>query len=145
MKRIGLFLALLGLMAGSLRAQTELPTDSIARLPDPNVKDFGGFLLDMRLMPVVQAPKLPHYDLTKDLFAKDYSQLFRFDPPGIMTSKNGWRIRTYGTMTPDWRRVPTPGALPWEKNRYEGAFELKSANGTFGLRIEVKQRGNRSY
>lgn len=30
--------------------------------------------------------------------------------------------------------------LPWEKNNFNGAFEMKSENGNFGIRIEV-QRG----
>ena len=34
-------------------------------------------------------------------------------------------------------------ALPWEKNNFKGAFEMKSANGAFGIRIEVQQ-GNRT-
>ena len=28
---------------------------------------------------------------------------------------------------------------PCEKNNFKGAFELKSANGSFGIRIEVQQ------
>ena len=30
--------------------------------------------------------------------------------------------------------------VPWEKNNFNGAFEMKSENGNFGIRIEV-QRG----
>ena len=36
-------------------------------------------------------------------------------------------------------------ALPWEKNTFKGAFELKSANGAFGIRIEVQQGRNPYY
>ena len=36
-------------------------------------------------------------------------------------------------------------AMPWEKNNFRGAFELKSANGNFGIRIEVQQGRNGPY
>lgn len=55
--------------------------------------------------------------------------------------KNGMRINTYGEYDMHGRKVPNPSALPWERNNFKGAFEMKSANGSFGIRIEV-QRGN---
>ena len=58
---------------------------------------------------------------------------------GIFTLKNGMRIHTYGEYDKDGWKVPNPSALPWEKNNFKGAFELKSANGAFGIRIEVQQ------
>ena len=45
----------------------------------------------------------------------------------------------YGEYDKDGWKVPNPSALPWEKNNFKGAFELKSANGAFGIRIEVQQ------
>lgn len=30
--------------------------------------------------------------------------------------------------------------LPWQKNNFKGAFEMKTKNGSFGVRVEV-QRG----
>lgn len=60
---------------------------------------------------------------------------------GSFRLKNGMRINTYGEYDKDGRKVPNPSALPWEKNNFKGAFEMKSANGAFGIRIEV-QRGN---
>lgn len=62
---------------------------------------------------------------------------------GSFTLKNGMRIHTYGEYDKDGWRVPNPSALPWERNNFKGAFELKSANGAFGIRIEVQQ-GNRT-
>jgi hypothetical protein len=52
--------------------------------------------------------------------------------------KNGWIIHTYGDYDKDGYRVRNPSALPWERNSFRGAFELKTPNG-FGLRIQVQQ------
>lgn len=60
---------------------------------------------------------------------------------GSFRLKNGMRINTYGEYNKDGWKVPNPSALPWERNNFKGAFELKSANGAFGIKIEV-QRGN---
>ena len=54
--------------------------------------------------------------------------------------KNGWRLNTYGEYDKDGWRVPNPSALPWQRNNFKGAFELKSQDGKFGIRVEV-QRG----
>lgn len=62
---------------------------------------------------------------------------------GSFKLKNGMRINTYGEYNKDGWRVPNPSALPWERNNFKGAFEMKSANGAFGIRIEVQQ-GNKS-
>ena len=64
---------------------------------------------------------------------------------GSFTLKNGMRIHTYGEYDKDGWRVPNPSALPWGKNNFKGAFELKSANGAFGIRIEVQQGRNYPY
>ena len=61
---------------------------------------------------------------------------------GSFRLKNGMRINTYDK---DGRKVPNPSALPWERNNFKGAFELKSANGSFGIRIEVQQGRNGLY
>lgn len=60
---------------------------------------------------------------------------------GSFKLKNGMRINTYGEYDKDGWKVPNRSALPWEKNNFKGAFEMKSANGAFGIRIEV-QHGN---
>lgn len=64
---------------------------------------------------------------------------------GSFRLKNGMRINTYGKYDKDGRKVPNPSALPWERNNFKGAFELKSANGSFGIRIEVQQGRNGPY
>ena len=48
MKKLILFLSLI-LSAGIVSAQSEIPSDSIRRAPSANVKEFGGFLLDMEI------------------------------------------------------------------------------------------------
>ena len=57
----------------------------------------------------------------------------------------GMRINTYGDYNKDGWRVPNRSAMPWERNNFRGAFELKSANGNFGIRIEVQQGRNVPY
>lgn len=64
---------------------------------------------------------------------------------GSFKLKNGMRINTYGEYNKDGWKVPNHSALPWERNNFRGAFELKSANGSFGIRIEVQQGRNAPY
>ena len=129
----------------------------------PGVKNYDGFLLDMGLMNL-STPTLPKFTLEIPDASKDYSRIFQLNPNvtysqglsnifslsnsryfssnpqmGSFTLKNGMRIHTYGEYDKDGWKVPNPSALPWEKNNFKGAFELKSANGAFGIRIEVQQ------
>jgi hypothetical protein len=179
MKKLILFLSL-ALSVGFASAQSEIPSDSIRRAPSANVKEFGGFLLDMGLMNVT-APQLPKFDLSMPDLSKDYNQIFRFNTDATYTQgftdafssssfsgfgygygwglssspqfmqmgsfklKNGMRINTYGDYDKDGWRIPNRSAMPWEKNNFRGAFELKSANGNFGIRIEVQQGRNVPY
>lgn len=64
---------------------------------------------------------------------------------GVFQTENGMRINTYGDYDKDGWRVPNRSAMPWERNNFRGAFELKSANGNFGIRIEVQQGRNAPY
>ena len=70
-------------------------------------------------------------------------------PPTLQSAtfklKNGLHITTYGEYDADGNKVRNPSALPWERNNFRGAFELKSANGNFGIRIEVQQGRNVPY
>mgnify|MGYP001530806253 CR=1 FL=1 len=61
MKKLILFLSLI-LSVGFASAQSEIPSDSIRRAPSTNIKEFGGFLLDMGLMNVA-TPELPKFNL----------------------------------------------------------------------------------
>ena len=74
MKKLILFLSLI-LSVGFASAQSEIPSDSIRRAPSANIKEFGGFLLDMGLMNVAP-PKLPKFSLDVPNMSKDYNQLF---------------------------------------------------------------------
>lgn len=153
-------------------------------LLSPEVRSYGGFLLDMGMMNIAP-PNLSPFKLEIPDASKDYSRLFRLSPaatywqapanllspyPGSGTwygtgylggygfwnstdqlqmgsfqLKNGWRVNTYGQYDKDGWRVPNPSALPWEKNNFKGAFELKSSNGNFGIRIEVQQGRKTPY
>lgn len=174
MKKLILFLSLL-LATAVVSAQSELPSDSIPRSPEENYKEFGGFLLDMGLMSVMppQLPKM-NFDISdankdynqlfrlnpdvtytqglSNVFAPSFSGfgVFGFGSAqnlqmGSFKLKNGMHINTYGEYNADGYRVPNHSALPWERNAFKGAFELKSANGAFGIRIEVQQGRNPYY
>ncbi|GAE23532.1 hypothetical protein JCM10003_3317 [Bacteroides pyogenes JCM 10003] len=178
MKKLILFFVLL-CPAVYLSAQTEFPSDTLRRSPSANIKEFGGFLLDMGLMSVLP-PTLPKQmqEMPSNL-TKDYNKLFflnndasytqgfssafspfssgltgrygSFSPSsdylqmGSFKLKNGMRINTYGNYNSKGWRVPDRNALPWERNKFQGAFELKSANGHFGVRLEVRQGTNMGY
>ena len=70
-------------------------------------------------------------------------------PPTLQSAtfqlKNGLRITTYGEYDADGYKVRNPAALPWEKNNFNGAFEMKSENGNFGIRIGVQRGRNGLY
>lgn len=56
---------------------------------------------------------------------------------------NGARINLYGQYDADGHKVYNPSAMPWQRNDFNAAFEMKSANGNFGIRLEV--HGGRNY
>lgn len=131
-----------------------------------SVKDFGGYLLDMKAMnlnPAMQA--LHRQKLETDAFTRDFSKMFSLNnktystyglfslsnsswgtyqsASELMSMKtyhlnNGMQFNLYGQYGPDGRRLPQTSGLPWEKDQFKGAFELKSANGKFGIRVEMK-------
>lgn len=157
----------------------EVATDSIGLPPadyippfelSPDVKDYGGFLLDMGLMelaptiPISLRPEMSYKDKSPD-----YNRLFKLNPnlqfsrgnyslsgaqalglssffatPTnlLMSSfklKNGMRLNTYGQYNYKGYRQFDASALPWQRNNFKGAFELKSASGNFGIRVEVSR------
>lgn len=199
MKRIIICTVIFFAGISAVGAQNEIPADTLrtgttsrevysddippsAKDPLPEVKNFDGFLLDMRLMKTA-ALRMPRFTLEVPDASKDYSRIFRLNPDvtysqglsnvfsltnstvyslnpfgltgfggnpdnlqmGSFKLKNGMRINTYGEYDKDGRRVPNPSALPWEKNNFKGAFEMKSANGAFGIRIEVQQGNRRPF
>ena len=59
--------------------------------------------------------------------------------------KNGMRVNVYGKYGADGRLLPGMNALPWQKHDFKGAFEIKSANGAFGLKVEVSREANGGF
>ena len=141
--------------------------DAGSSLLPSTVKSYGGFLLNMGAMNLPERPSLSNFKLTVPDASKDYSFLLRPQTDAIYSQstwpmfaspyygfwgtpttlqmrsvrlKNGWMLNTYGEYDADGRRVPNPSALPWQRNNFKGAFELKSQDGSFGIRVEV-QRG----
>ncbi|MDR0961837.1 MAG: occludin [Mediterranea sp.] len=166
MKRVILFLLLIVPSAVAF-AQSELPADTLHHTPSSNLKEYGDFLLDMSLMNV-KPVEIPRLNLELPKSTEDYSRMFRFNNDAVYTQMvtnffspfgrdwgffsspqylqmgsfklgNGWRLNTYGEYTKEGWRVPNHNALPWERNTFHGAFELKSSNGNFGFRIEVQR------
>ncbi len=56
--------------------------------------------------------------------------------------KNGAQINVYGKYDAQGRLLPGMNAMPWQKHDFKGAFEMKSANGHFGFRVEVSREAN---
>lgn len=50
---------------------------------------------------------------------------------------NGVRINTYGEYDADGYKRRNPTALPWQRNNFNAAFEVKSPDGKFGVKLEV--------
>lgn len=179
MRRTIYILILLMATTWSVGAQ-EVATDSIGLPPDnyippfelsTDVKDYGGFLLDMGMMNLApsatpdflregQQPALPNYNQLFKLnpnitfsqgnmpaFGASFMGFSPFvaSPSNLMMSsfrlKNGMRINTYGQYNQQGYRQFNPSALPWQRNNFRGAFELKSSNGNFGIRVEVGRGG----
>ena len=45
----------------------------------------------------------------------------------------------------DGNKVYNPSALPWQRNNFNAAFEMRSANGNFGIKVEVHGGRNNPY
>lgn len=104
-------------------------------------------------------PNVTYSQGLSNVFSLSNSRYFSSDPFGLTSFwgntdnlqmgsfklKNGMRINTYGEYDKDGWKVPNRSALPWERNNFKGAFEMKSANGAFGIRIEVQQGRNAPY
>lgn len=135
------FLLDMGLM--KMSAPPTLPKFTL-EIPDAS-KDYGRiFQLN---------PNATYSQGLSNIFSLSNSQFYSSNPFGLtgfwgsmdnlqmgsFTLKNGMRINTYGEYNKDGYKVHNPSALPWQKNNFKGAFEMKSANGAFGIRIEVQQ------
>lgn len=153
-------------------AQTEIGNELDNHI---QIKDFSGFILDMGTMLnaeslVVTPLSFPTLDYMPSLAE---SNSYLLNPEAIritpfLTStlpsfsngmgknrinwqgatyklNNGVRINLYGEYNADGYKVYNPSALPWEHNNFNAAFEMKSANGNFGIKVEVHGGRNILY
>lgn len=156
MKRI--FTILLILTSIQLHAQTE---DLSISFDGSQRKDYGGFILDMGTMLNAESLTVTTFLPTLSYLAPmDDLSPYRLNPdafrinPNVTYSggigsgmvnwqgksyklNNGARINFYGEYDADGNKVHNPSALPWEKKDFNAAFEFKSANGNFGVKLEV--------
>ncbi len=107
--------------------------------PDPNVTYSQGFSNVFNPSGLTTVYSLNPFGLTGFGSSSQYLQM------GSFKLKNGMRLNTYGDYNADGWRVPNRSALPWERNNFRGAFELKSANGNFGIKVEVQQGRTAPY
>ena len=52
---------------------------------------------------------------------------------------NGIRLSTFGDYDLQGHKRSSPGVLPWQRNNFHAAFEMKSPDGRFGFRVEMRQ------
>lgn len=154
-------------------AQTEAQNESLPESHISQVKDFGGFILDMGTMLNAESLVVPlSLPTLSYLTPPETSNPFQLNPeafklnPRIVYSggtgngmgrsmvnwqgttyklNNGGRINMYGEYNADGYRVYNPSAMPWERNNFNAAFEFKSANGSFGIKVEVHGGRNNPY
>ena len=50
---------------------------------------------------------------------------------------NGLRINTYGEYDANGYKRTNPSAMPWQRRNFNAAFEVKSPDGKFGIKLEV--------
>ena len=153
---------------------------------ESQVKDFGGFILDMGTMLnteslVVSAsfPSLSYlapwedgisFQVNPDAFklnpsitymggtaihpsyTSTLSSLYMVNGNNMVNWQgasyklnNGMRINLYGEYDANGNKVYNPSALPWQRNNFNAAFEMKSANGNFGIKLEVHGGRNNPY
>ena len=111
----------------------------------PATKNFDGFLLDMNLMKMA-APQMPKMTLDIPDASKDYSFLFRLDPnvtysqgyshlfslgSSTIYSMNPFGLTGFGSSPQNLQMGSFTLKNGMRIHTYKGAFELKSANGSF--------------
>lgn len=156
-----------------IQAQTEAQGVSLPESYPSQMKDFGGFILDMGTMlnaeSLVVPLSLPTLSYLTPLETSNPFQLnpeaFKLNPQVVYSGgtgngmgrgmvnwqgasyklNNGMRINMYGEYNADGYRVYNPSAMPWERNNFNAAFEFKSANGSFGIKVEVHGGRNNPY
>jgi len=150
------------------QAQTEVPQASDVGVAH-EVKTYDGFLFDVRdylSMPAALgvSPFLHSFKadlkspsmltgLYRSLSLKNYTlgranslsltYPYHALPVSLYSSTHtlgsGWQLTSYGQYNDRGVRLSDRSLLPWQRNDFRGAFELKSPNGNFGFRLEVQQ------
>lgn len=174
-KKSLLAIVALALFAHAVHAQTGTGNEETLPMKLDGVKSVNGFLLDMKLMnlSMPKLAKMdfkmpsPQKDFNRlfqldnaAIYTQGYSYAYssflygngiwgasspEYLQMGSFQLKNGMRINTYGDYDKEGWRMPNRSALPWERNNFRGAFELKSEDGSFGLRIEVREKRSGLY
>lgn len=170
MKKL-LYLFFLLFCTQGVMAQTEVQNGVFPESHVSQVKDFGGFILDMGTMLNAESLVVPFSLPTLSYLApwetsnsfQLNSEAFKLKPQVVYSGgigigngmvnwqgasyklNNGMRINMYGEYDADGYKVYNPSALPWERNNFNAAFEFKSANGNFGIKVEVHGGRNNPY
>ena len=93
--------------------------DTIRRdLPTGGMKEYGGFLLDMKLMNL-SAPKLPELNWELPDASKDYNHIFQLNPDvtysqgftDAMSSYGGWRYGMFGESSSSYMQMGSFGGM----------------------------------
>ena len=123
-----------------------LPPSLNFQLPDA---EGSGWVLNPD---AVKLPSVSYSTISRPSPYSLYSLLYPGATGGNVTLQgttyrlnNGVRISAYGEYDADGYKRVNPATLPWEKNNFNAAFEVKSPNGKFGIRMEVKAGRNYPY
>ncbi len=167
MKRAPLFIIIF-LFSSALFAQDIEQLDANTKLNIDELIILDGYLLDMKtILPAPPTLAVPvfswremndnnKFDVTH--FYKDkvkygrsdyYSNYTNFSSFSIgnkttlnhatFSLRNGIKITTSGEYDADGYKRVNPSALPWERNNFNGAFQMKTKNGNFGISVEVNR------
>ena len=132
-------------------------------------KNYDGFILDMGTMLNAEALTLPlilpslnsftHLDFTDNALKinpesfKINTSKILFDTSSIHQKQllgnsyrlnNGIQINTYGEYDINGYKRYSPSIPYWLDNKFKAAFEMKSSNGKFGIKLEITG-GARGY
>ena len=159
-------------MVSVVSAQTENGVTTLSDLETQRYKSFDGFLLDMGSMLDIPAylapPTLSYRPFDVMMPSTDLTirpEAIRFNPnitykgsvPGVSLLRSFYSLYGYSGGNVNWQgasfkldnadgyKVYNPAAMPWEKNDFNAAFEIKSSNGKFGIMFEVHGGRNNGF
>jgi hypothetical protein len=73
-----------------------------------------------------------------------FSSVSGYMQKGSFKLNNGARINVYGQYNADGKMMPGVNIMPWQKHDFNAAFEYKTPNGAFGIKVEVNRQGGAS-